>query len=225
MKELWSHIQNQPVMELGAGNGNSAIALLENGARSVIGLEINPNLIGSAHKRLKNSGMNSKIEFIQFDIEKEISRLTKLIVDNGIEILFSFNFLEHVKEDMYLIRSLYDALPEDGYMISILPSSSRIFGKLDEYYGHYRRYDIKDIRYRYFPFDMIYHRRCGLIKYFGWMLNKHNPNAKLENNWDLYISSFFGIDRILDNLFGRFLPCGATLIAVHQKKRSNRPTC
>ena len=211
------YIQHQTVMELGSGNGSATAALLENGARSVIGAEINPKLIASARQRFKNSALISKIDFIQLDIEKEINRLTKLMTEYGIEIIFSFNFLEHVRDDVALIHSLYDALPKGGYLISILPSCDRLFGKLDEYYGHYRRYDIKDIRYRYDPFDMIYHRRCGLIKALGWMFNKRNSKAQLETYWDLYTSRFFGLDQKLDNWFGRFLPCGGTLVAVHRK--------
>jgi len=216
------HIQNKTVVELGSGNGNASEALLRNGARFVIGIERDPKLIRSAHERFRKLGMIENVAFSQLDIEKEISKFTQIIKENGIDTVFSFNFLEHVRRDVDLIRSLYEALPEGGQMISVVPSGDRIFGPLDEYYGHFRRYDIKDMRYRYRPFRLIYFQKCGLIRYCGWMMNKGNPNERLEKYWDVYISRFFGIDRKLDKVFGRFLPFGATLICVHQKKGPTR---
>ena len=130
------------------------------------------------------------------------------------------NFLEHIKNDKELINEIYKVLPYNGQLISILPSSKFLYGKLDMAYKNYRRYDHHEIHKRFYPFLLSYHRKSGMMRYLGWLSYKNRKYQGLKKPWNLYHSYFFLIDRFLDLSLGKFLPFGASLVLVHTKYKA-----
>ena len=58
----------------------------------------------------------------------------------GLDFIVCQNVLEHVEDDGAALATLADALNPGGQLAMILPAGPRLYGSLDESYGHYRRY-------------------------------------------------------------------------------------
>ncbi len=210
-------IAGKKILELGSGMGSATEALLSLGARRIVGLDVSMDLVKHSEKRFNDNGLISKVKFVNMDIEEDLDSVLKIIKDEEIDVVFSFNFLEHVFDDGFIIEKIYEALPDKGQLINILPYSSLLFNKFDEAYQHYRRYDICDIKLRFKPFMLHSYRKFGMLKYLGWLSFKMKPYQGIKKTWDFYNSFLFPIDRVIDNLLGGNMPFGATLISVHQK--------
>ncbi|MCX5848564.1 MAG: class I SAM-dependent methyltransferase, partial [Deltaproteobacteria bacterium] len=217
MNYVKSEFLNKTVLELGSGTGNSSGIILQMGAKSVVGVERDPDLIEIARKKMHKEEFESKIEFIHMNIDENISELGKIIRERKVDVVFHFNFIEHIKKDIDLIKAIYEALPNGGRIISIVPAGSGIYSRFDETYRHYRRYDVCDLKYRFEPFRLKYYRECALLKNIGWRLNKNNPNMEFSKYWAIYHLVFFMIDKTIDTFFGKLLPFGATFVSVHDK--------
>ena len=208
---------NKTVLELGSGTGNASGIITQMGARAVIGVELDPGLIEIARKKTREEKLDGKLEFIRLNIEENITELCRIIRERKVDLVFHFNFIEHIRKDMEMLKTLYEALPGGGRLISIVPADSRIYNRLDERYRHYRRYDACDLKYRFEPFRLEYCRKSALLKYIGWRLYGNDPDRIFSENWTLYHSAFFGIDKTIDSLMGKLLPFGSTFVAVHYK--------
>lgn len=110
-------------------------------------------------KKLENLGFKGEA----IDISKEAIRITKNSVDNKktnvhfgnilkykstkkFDLVFSFEVLEHIKDDQLAINNVYKLLANDGTFIFSVPAHMSKWGKMDTMGGHYRRYERKEIK-------------------------------------------------------------------------------
>ena len=79
---------------------------------------------------------------------KNIYLLKSLNELNSIKFdyIFSFEVLEHIKDDTATIIYWTQILNNDGKILLSVPSKSVKFNKLDQYVGHYRKYNSQDIK-------------------------------------------------------------------------------
>ena len=89
------------------------------------------------------------------------------------DTIVCINVLEHVENDVQSLKNIYDILDPGGKLILFVPAMSSLYGTMDRFLSHCRRYDknglsdkvknagfeIKKINYSNFP---------GI---FGWYLN------------------------------------------------------
>ncbi len=209
-------VSGKVILDMGSGLGMSTKLLIEMGAQYVVGVDKDNEQINLSKKRFKNS-LDTKTSFTCLDIDKNINDLYEIIKTHNIDTVFSINFLEHILDDVHLIKGLYNALPKGGQLISIMPSSSRIYNRIDDLYNHYRRYDVSDIRYKFQPFALSHYYQLSFIKYLGWNIGGKVEFKGIDTPWNMYHSYFFKIDCMLDRLFNGRFPFSATLISVHVK--------
>ena len=79
---------------------------------------------------------------------KNIHLLKSLNEVNSIKFdyIFSFEVLEHIKDDNATIFYWSQILTNNGKIILSVPSKSVKYNKLDQYVGHYRKYNSQDIK-------------------------------------------------------------------------------
>jgi SAM-dependent methyltransferase len=67
-------------------------------------------------------------------------------VKGGIDLVFSSNVLEHIKDDVSVLQSIKDKLNSNGYLYLYLPANMLLWSELDVIVGHYRRYSRSEIK-------------------------------------------------------------------------------
>ena len=78
--------------------------------------------------------------------EKNINITTELNNINKQDIIYSFNVLEHIEDDVKILQELYSKLHNNGKLILFLPAFNFLFTSMDKKTGHFRRYNKKEIR-------------------------------------------------------------------------------
>ncbi len=125
-----SKVTGEIVLDIGCGNG--AILNLLSISKEVIGVEPNEELI----KFAKNS--NSRV-----NIYKGLAENFNEIISQKVDTVLMIDVLEHIENDIEKIKLVYDHLNDNGELIIVVPAY--LFGKRDLKYGHYRRYNKKDL--------------------------------------------------------------------------------
>lgn len=110
------------LLDFGAGIGNFSVLFKELGYQ-VETAEQDPVLA----QRLVNLGFTNHIE---------LSSVRNASVDS----VYSFNVLEHIKDDVDMCKQLHTKLRDGGTLILYLPALSWLFSELDRKVGHFRRY-------------------------------------------------------------------------------------
>ena len=64
----------------------------------------------------------------------------------GFDLIVSQNVLEHVADDGAALDTLAVGLREGGDLALVVPAGERLFGPLDDAYGHWRRYEPDGLR-------------------------------------------------------------------------------
>ena len=62
------------------------------------------------------------------------------------DLIFSSNVLEHIKDDYQILKDIKKKLRKDGTLFLYVPAKMILWSKLDESVGHYRRYEISKLR-------------------------------------------------------------------------------
>ena len=67
-------------------------------------------------------------------------------IDDKFDLIFSSNVLEHIEDDLSVLRDMKNKLAEDGKIYLYLPAKMFLWSKLDEEVGHYRRYEYSELK-------------------------------------------------------------------------------
>lgn len=67
-------------------------------------------------------------------------------VKGGVDLVFSSNVLEHIKDDVSVLQSIKNKLNSNGYLYLYLPANNLLWSELDVIVGHYRRYSRSEIK-------------------------------------------------------------------------------
>jgi SAM-dependent methyltransferase len=119
----------QSVLEVGAGTGS--ITELYAPGRQVLAIDRSPWCIDEMEKR-----------FAAVD-NVEVRKVDALaLVDEGrrFDSVVMLNVLEHIEDDVEMLRMLGTLLETDGRIIIYVPALNGLYGKWDRKVGHYRRY-------------------------------------------------------------------------------------
>ena len=118
---------SKTVIDFGAGIGTLSLILRDSFQIEPICLEID-----KTNKRyLEKKG---------FEIFDELST-----VGNEVDLIFSSNVLEHIENDVSVLRDMRTQLKVGGKIFLYLPAKMLLWSKLDEEVGHYRRYEYSEL--------------------------------------------------------------------------------
>lgn len=117
---------------MGCGEGHILEVLTKMGFKG-IGIDFSKEAIRLARKKKLNN-----IELIYADIlSLELKRKVDLVL-----LLF---VLEHIENDILVLRKINSFLKIGGYLIISVPAHSKLYSYQDRLVGHYRRYDKEEI--------------------------------------------------------------------------------
>ena len=139
------------------------------------------------------------------------------------DLIFSSNVLEHIEDDLQIMKSFNRSLKNNGTLFLFVPAKMILWTKLDEIVGHYRRYEILKLKslalQAGFEIQRIHYADfCGFFVTLLWkFLNKKNATPPLSKfSLVLYDNFIFPFSRILDRLGCKYL-IGKNIVLVAKK--------
>ena len=206
--------QKLKLIDVGAGNG-LFLKFFKNREFEVTGIELEAELVAKMKKDPQLKG----VAISQGDI-------TKLTGKEQYDVAIASDVIEHIKDDKKAFENLWTFLKPSGLLVITVPAHSHLYGKRDVAWGHFRRYDKKnlELKVKSLKFAEIqtltFWNLVGYFVYFFYEKVLH----KQINEEMRYGKSFKSIivrtvlDFILkvEEMIGG-LPWGLTLVAVVKK--------
>jgi SAM-dependent methyltransferase len=113
---------NDTILDFGAGVGTFALPLVRQG-RDVTGVEPDAQLAA----RLRDAGL-------------AVTTGLSEVHDESIDLIYTFNVLEHIAEDGAALRALARKLRPSGRLLIYVPAFMVLYSSFDQEIGHLRRY-------------------------------------------------------------------------------------
>ncbi len=202
-------------IDIGAGNG-LFLKFFKDKGFDVEGVELEADQV---HEMKKD-------RFLQ-DVKIRQGDITKLHGNASYDVVIASDVIEHIKDDRKALVNLYSFVKPGGYLVITVPAHSFLFGVRDKNWGHYRRYDRKDLRAKLLELPMSELVRTAYWNFFGFFayayyekirrkpINeslRHSPRSFARN-----IRRMLDMELRIEEKTGGF-PLGLTLIAIARKR-------
>jgi SAM-dependent methyltransferase len=191
----------EKILDIGAGIGTFASALMRNGYRVHC---IEPDKQHAS--RIANAGL-----LVATTLEE--------IEDCSCDYIYSMNVLEHIEDDVTALRQWYQKLKPGGTILLYVPAFQLLYSSMDRKVGHFRRYTRRELseKVQTVGFEVVGARYVDCIGFLASLLYKlFGNNAGDLNRWALMAydrfvlpMSLFG-DIFLGKLFGKNVLLTAT---------------
>lgn len=186
-------------LELGAGHGTlTALVARE---RTVVASE--PSAMGRSVLSQRFAS-NPRVASV-------IADLSELPASTTFDCVYSVNVLEHVADDVALIKQAASVLRPGGHFVAVVPASSWLYSQFDAAVGHHRRYGYADkirlcteLARGSTPLELAEYRPFNPVGAVGWFLRMRM--LKRTNIPTSDVERFDGLVPLLRRLDG--LPFG-----------------
>lgn len=125
------------VAEVGAGIGTFSERILNRGANHLLLIEPEDSCARELERRFAGDG--------RVTLSRDQLPAAATLEPESFDLVVCQNVLEHITEDAEAVSAMGRALREGGLLALIVPAIPRLFGPLDEAYGHRRRYAKADL--------------------------------------------------------------------------------
>lgn len=126
-------------------------------------------------------------------------------LDKRFDLIYSSNVLEHIEDDVAMLRKIHARLKPGGAFAIFVPAFMRIYSDLDAAVGHYRRYEKNELldKLRQAGFDIQDAHYVDSIGFFAWWstrLSGYKQDKKLGSNNSLavYDRYIYPLSKCLD---------------------------
>ncbi|KKS94729.1 MAG: Methyltransferase [Candidatus Collierbacteria bacterium GW2011_GWB1_44_6] len=208
--------QGAKILDVGSGNGEMAIALSKK-ANVVYATDNSMKVV----KKLKSKAKNiHNLKVIKMDATKP-----NLTV-NDFDLVTACDVAEHLKNDREFFNGCYFLLKSKGTLFVSVPACPLLYGKRDKHYGHYRRYEKKDLEEKITAsgFTIKSSRFWNLIGVLPYLISEKILNKELtgparsgkKRFMTRIVNSFLYIWLTIEGRIN-MLPIGLSLIVIAQK--------
>jgi len=128
------------VLEAGCGIGTLTKFVLHK--RRLVCVDIDPVYVDRLQK---SYGHLANICVRQCDLEDGVS-LRRAAGERPLDSLFCSNVLEHVLDDVRVLRNFHSVLGPKGRAVVLVPNNPAMYGGVDKAVGHHRRYSMEELR-------------------------------------------------------------------------------
>jgi 2-polyprenyl-3-methyl-5-hydroxy-6-metoxy-1,4-benzoquinol methylase len=215
---LISSYLGSSTIEIGAGNGRFAEAILERKAfERYVAVEPSDHFFEGLESIASNeSGVFEVRQSTVDELAEDKSLLGKF------DSVFSIHVMEHIEDDVDFVRKSLELIRPGGYLIALVPSLDFLYSELDRKIGHFRRYDRTKISKlaESVGAEVVVSRYDNLVGVIGWYwvckirgIDYHSLSNKktlksyfrLFSNYVLPIVSY--IERVIPPPVGLNLTC------------------
>lgn len=200
--------KNEKIIEIGAGTGNVARFLMENGYSNISVGEMHLNGL----KYAKQYGIN---ECYQMD-------LMNIPFENEFDAVCMFDVLEHIEDDDVALQNIRKSLNGGGKIVLTVPAHMWLWNRDDAIAGHKRRYTKKELveKLKNNGFEILEARYFFMsiipLLFLRTIVNRDNANEIRQEEYSndismnnilssilLFVSRIENkINKLLPNLFG-----------------------
>ena len=152
------------VLEIGAGIGNMSVQLMP---RPIYwATDVNPLYLDHLAK------VRTARPYMRVAYTDSMNAET-YPAGQSFDTVVCLNVVEHVEDDVTVLRNIWNALEEGGRAVILVPSGPWLYGSLDEVLGHFRRYTVDQlsqvaVQAGFRVEHMLKFNRVGVL---GWWLN------------------------------------------------------
>ncbi len=130
-------VKNGSVLDIGAGTGSFSIKLAKAGMKTAY-IDASEKYYKIAKERAKEYNLNNIKFYNEYFPSKRIKERFDNVVISG--------FIEHVEDDVNLLREIYKLLNPYGRVILLTSAYPWLYSNFDKSVGHYRRYTKKELK-------------------------------------------------------------------------------
>ena len=120
-------------IDIGAGNG-LVLRFFKDRGYSVTGMELSQELCNA----MKKNPQMKNITIVQGNITEKRG-------NESFDYVLASDVIEHIKDDQKALQNLFSYVKKGGLLILTVPAHSHLLGKRDMAWGHFRRYDKRDL--------------------------------------------------------------------------------
>lgn len=203
------------VLEVGGGIGNFTLELA-GVAKRVISIE--PNAYCHARLVEKTKGLPN-VQVLNVIVEALDNHVPAA---DTFDTIILMNVLEHIKDDVGVLRRLKQRLAPDGRVVVLVPAGPWAFGSTDHRLGHYRRYSkasVRDLMVR-LSLEVEKLRYYNFIGVWAWWWNAKVTRRQSQNDGQIRL-----FDRCFVPLISRIEkvlppPLGQSVLVVGRQTRT-----
>ncbi len=173
MFDQYSGSVDAAVAEVGAGIGTFSERILGKGAGRLLALEPDESCSAVLRRRF---GADPRVQVVAEGLPQAPS-----LSDGAFDLVVCQNVLEHIEDDAAAVAAMGAALKPGGELALLVPAHPRLFGALDEAYGHYRRYTPERLLelIELTGLELIEAKPFNTLGILGWWLKNHRPDARI----------------------------------------------
>lgn len=203
-----------PMLEIGAGIGTFSTRLLDAGAAPLLIVEPEDACVTELHRLFAG---NERVEVAQ-DILPEAAALKYRA--GAFRYALAQNVLEHIEDDVAALAAVVDALEPGGELAVLVPAHPFLFGRLDERFGHFRRYTRPRLRalIRDAGAELTSLRSFNLLGVPGWWLAGRTERLGISPGWLRVYEALVPLWRPVEDALRP--PLGLSLVARARKPRA-----
>ncbi len=163
----FDHYVGRRVLEVGSGVGNQTRYFVDRDR--VVASDIEPHYVRELVARF---GRRSNVRIASYRFPLDDASRGEL-ADEHLDTIVCMNVLEHIENDESTLRDFASVLPSGGHMVLLVPALPALYGSLDIYLKHFRRYDKTqfDALVTRAGFEVEKIRYLNQPAVFGWWLN------------------------------------------------------
>jgi len=208
-------VSKKEVLDIGCGAGSLSFYLANKGIKAK-GIDISTKAIKSCRLTARRLGLEKNTEFNELDFSKEN-------IPGQFDLILCLELIEHLNNDKFAIKRIYDNLEENGTVIISTPSKNAALYKLgltkreDKRVGHLRRYTMEELTglLKNEGLKVIETRKTeGIFRNFLFYNRLGRLPLRFANRFWIVSDIFTFIDNISLRLFGE-----SQLIVVAQKPK------
>jgi glycosyltransferase involved in cell wall biosynthesis len=175
LHKLFAPYLGRRILEVGSGVGNQTRFLLDR--EKVVASDIEPHYQMELRAKFGDRA-NVRIAAFRFPLSDPDRSEARA---EGVDTVVCLNVLEHIEDDAAAVRDFASVLAPGGRLVLLVPAMPSLYGTLDVYLNHYRRYDPNRLRDIVagagFEIETLrYLNRPGVA---GWWLNSRLLKRKI----------------------------------------------
>jgi len=189
------HLGNR-IAELGSGRGNLS-KLLKEGA-NVLVTDNREEYLKELRRRWGHLP-NIRVSRLDLTDGKDYGVLKDFKVDTVV----CLNVLEHIEDDVSVLRRLYDAVPPGCKVVFLVPFDPKLYSRFDKEIGHFRRYSKAELEEKMRKAGLqverqFYFNKVGVI---AWWVSNTLFGQRCITSWQLKVYNLLTpIFRVMDRL-------------------------
>jgi len=125
-----------------------------------------------------------------------------VIKDFNADTIVCLNVLEHIEDDLAVLRRLYDVLPQRCKLVFLVPFNPKLYSRFDKEIGHFRRYSKSELEDKMRTAGLkvecqYYFNKAGVL---AWWVGNTLSRQRSISSWQLKIYNVLTpLFRLLDH--------------------------